>query len=52
MEDLDLILIYSVVGSLYAAMLYFAIFMEPDCAFLDARDCYLESECLYDICNL
>jgi hypothetical protein len=38
MEDLALMMIYSVVGCLYAAMLYFAIFMEPDCAFLDARD--------------
>ena len=39
MEDLAMIMIYNVVGSLYAAMLYFGIIMKPDCAFLDARDC-------------
>jgi hypothetical protein len=43
MEDLALIMIYSVVKSLYAAMLYFAIFMEPDYAFLDARDCKVQT---------
>ena len=39
MEDLALKMIYSVVVCFYAAMLYFVIFLKPDCAFLDARDC-------------
>jgi hypothetical protein len=47
MEDLALIVIYSVVGGLYAAMLFLGIFMKPDCAFLDARNCLLESEIVY-----
>ena len=38
-EDLALKVIYSVVLCFYAAMFYFAIFLKPDCAFLDAGDC-------------
>jgi hypothetical protein len=38
-EDLALKVIYSVVLCFYAAMFYFVIFGNPDCAFLDAGDC-------------
>ena len=38
-EDLALMTIYSVILCFYAAMIYFAIFLEPDCAFLDNRHC-------------
>ena len=38
-EDLALMTIYSVILCFYASIIYFVIFLKPDCAFLDNIDC-------------